>query len=533
MQSLFHAWLRQPLVSGTCAACGRSSTEQFCSQRCTGHFETLRAFGQKHMALGHPGKRLLDPSQADLVVWEAVPDDVVVSLLLVSYPWAHRNAHQFQALALWRHVSRRFRLIVDERIFTQMQRLPRAFNAVAADTAVMRLFPNLRRVVWPPEEAVLPVTLEKLAFWIDMPLAIMSQMLQRAVTLTQLDLTAVIDCPLTNGVLAGLTNLTRLRLLTRGSELTGGQDLSTLTRLSRLAVQRNFDASALVYVTRLQLLDNAYEPGVTPDVTLLALTRVTHLTLGRLRDVDNATLAQLTQLTYLDAGELRLNDDGLQPLTRLRHLRAMHSEGIGNATLCGLPIETLDLGGVNQIMMPIRELAPAQQLRRLKLTGYHGVSDVALGELTQLTDLEIHKGYFRAGSLAQLTRLQRLYLGVELDYLGAPDRERVALREKIAAPLRSLGLANQTFWEWTMLTQLTELNVGVDTSLSVYYLENLTNLQRLVVADKAMLNVLGAFPLLTELDLRPLAWPIDQPPQLKLLPPRCLVRANGFGHRRK
>lgn len=519
MQTLLHAWLERPLLPGACVTCGRSSTNQFCSSRCTNHFATLRAFSEQHMALGI--KRLLEASDLD-----EMPLDVVEILLLVTYPLAERNAHQFQALARWRHVSQRYREVVDQRIFAQMRRLPRAFNAIATTSAVMRLFPNLRRVVWPQDDVVLPATTEKLRFWLDLPQPIMSQMLQRVDTLTCLELSAVGDCPLTNGVLAGLTSLTRLRLQTRGADpsLTGGQALSTLTRLQELAVQRNFDASALVSVTRLELLDNAYEVGVAPGITLLALTRVTHLTLGENRDVDNGTLAQLTQLTYLDTGAMLVGDDGLQPLTRLSHLRTIDTGRIANATLHGMDIETLELGGNSPLFMTIRELAPMQQLRRLVLRGYHGVSSVAVGELTQLTDLEIHRGYiFDREALFPLTRLQRLVLGVEVRSEIPDSRDWITN----LGQLHTLGLGNQSSdWNWPLLTRITTLSLLEYSGVSGRSLERLTQLRRLILGQDLLASACQ-LPLLTELDLRPSSADLTRarPDLLAQLPPQCLVRS--------
>ncbi len=485
----------------------------------------MRVFSQ--MALGHPGKRLLEASDASATAWDNLPDDVVETLLYVAYPWAERNVHQFQALAAWRHVSARHRRIVETRLFAQMRRLPHAFDRTLTEP-VVRLFPNMRRLYDPPALEALPRDLSKLRFWNGIEPTSVAQIRAIGATLTHLDLVAVFDFPMTNDDLAALTSLTRLRLQTRGVDpaFTGGQALSTLTRLNRLEVLRNFDVSALVTVTRLGLLDRDTLPNsVTPDVTLLALTRVTHLTLGvrsmRFGDVTSDTLAQLTQLTHLDARGGHIEDDALLGLTRLRTLHTREANH-RNETLHALPLETLGLG--SHAAAAALELAPMQHLRRLVLRDQHGVSNAALAELTQLTDLEIHSGHFMTDSVIRLTQLRRLVLHVSLHGRYSSSEMMASLGQ-----LQELGLYNQYVYDWTSLTRLTTLEIGAGATMSPYHLgDRLTGLRRLVLSGDARhhSSAFDRLPLLTEVDARLGINNLTHPRLYKPLPPQCLVRSN-------
>ncbi len=398
MQQLYAKWLARPLVTGHCTACGETCDGPFCTERCGQHFQALAQHHQRGvMALGVPplamppvgGKRLLELDPENAAVWDALPDDLTVALLEVSFPRRETSLIHFDALKRFRAVSGRFAALIDAQIYPRMTRLPPEFELTLTDA---RLAPF--------------VGLERLH--LDSDKSTVSD-LTRHTRLQRLSLKGD-EHNIVLPMLVVLPRLVRLKLVGYGRSFGHsnrakaaqtmqwlGAQLQSLTMVGGISAivhtyVRNNGLAAFTALRRLRLARTL----VMDDTHLAQLTALETLVLGTQPNEDNdrgtlhtdASLSALINLTALTLHSPRpgITAAGLSHLSQLRRLAFSHNDQIDDDALQHLG-----------------------ELRELRVQAGGHISDVGLAALPRLAVLEVREDNdFTSNGLARLTALTSL-----------------------------------------------------------------------------------------------------------------------------
>lgn len=361
MLQLYHAWCQKPLVAGQCCVCHvqftppTQSTQYLCSAQCHKQFGLL-------LQLGEPGgmKRLLDRGLLETDAMDELDDDLVLVLLGVNYPQRETDVEQFQALARWRTYGERYKRLIDERLYPRMRFVPDKFASTINDAA-LRLFPNLNALVLKGNRG-----------------RVSDGALGQLTALRLLDLQD--DRVVTGRSLTALTGLLRLRLSGRSAVRTVSRTLTSLISLQLFNYMESHAHSWISRLTHLMALSYAESPGrlgatiydAFEPRTLLPLTRLqslelvtlglvpwrlSHLTLLSTLYLEAYTLVHeqdllaLSRLTSLTLGEhIGVHGRTVAQLTQLRHLklrddnRHIHPESLWGLTRLGkLEVDTESL----------------------------------------------------------------------------------------------------------------------------------------------------------------------------------------------
>lgn len=529
MLKLYQTWLSRALVPGQCVACARSTPTKTCSDECARRLQTLCL-----LPMGE--KRLLE---ADFL--EELTDDLLGALFEVSYPLRERDPQQFRALVAWRHLSQRYKRVVDQ-VLGRMQRLPRAFRNMA-DDAVLALLPHLRtlRLTFNGnnniEPRLSPQALEQLTllqtlrlpemYSLDIteiqslrdrelysaygvssgtivhPWRMVPDMIARAPrSLTALDLdwadrfrewyndddepdsTGVVrsgpEAPIPPlGHLSGLQQLTLHDLQTHDP-----QRLAGLSQLTRLKVRGSIFTGPLPSEVSASLTSlNLYYVAGFDTNSLRLLTALRELTVDD--DDDLSELAEaLPYLTLLERLSLtNITDDALRPLTRLTALDLSYTE-VSDASMFRLADQLLELtlGAWNRVTDA--GLGALRRLHTLRLKGKQGAAHAfvpvsLLSPLAStLTKLDLRGDRTDLRvQVAQLTRLRKLCMPSDGEPWSIETLEPLT-------QLQSLYMnGNAVFWthQLSMLPQLTHLRQSPLFLYGPDYLYRLSNLVRLAL----------------------------------------------------
>ncbi len=454
MLRLWAQWRERVPRVGHCRTCDTECELAFCGEQCGRHYGLLSSVGTLSLGVktlaeleaeggqggGQGGgmKRLLE-IERDQTALDAMPDELVAAILIASYP--RPDKAQFRALVAWRHVNARYRRVVDQLVFVRFGRLPAVFNDVIND-AVLRLFPNLVHV------AVNHARISGAAL----------RQLRRLQTLEIYEGDWTGPVALTDGDIASLTSLTRLRLVTAA----GGHSAASLTSLTRLSelelvhvTPHASQLQPLVKLTKLNLMGTFFDDALPTTLRALLDLQTNHL-------MDDASLLgvpQLTRLAILDAARAttnrRITNDGVSRLTALRALDLARALNVDGRALVNLRrLATLKVGPSDDGA----HLAQLPALISLDLSASGGlVGDAQLGPLTRLEFLVLldNDTLVTDEGLSTLTRLNTLQM---------PGQRRVtdgALRQLTAlARLDIRGATQVTGSAFAALRRLRELNVG-------------------------------------------------------------------------
>lgn len=386
----------QPLCCLACkthnSVCHEQGTisHHYCSSRCQDHYYTL---------LGH--KRVLDLT-LDLNQWTQLPPEIVVALLEVSFPLRETDAGQFRELAQFRSIDERFRVIIDEQIFSHMHQLPEEIESELTDTTLTP-FIGLQRLS-PPDS-------------------------------------------ITDFALGRLTNLTQLQLTNHGQTYLRHPPITAaswglLPRLKVLDLWHyhrplSHDWCEL-YANQLESLAIASDQWALEDANdVLLLTGLTQLYLEQASRIDGTVLRQMTRLESLHLEENHIGivfgNGSVETLTNLTRLQLINTRGITGEVLNSLVnLQHLELeqqpGNLQFINQQVTQLP---ELRSLKLVACHGIDN--LTGLSLLTRLVMQSMDFVNSGLVTLTQLERLELH---NVVGINDHLMPHLLN-----LRHLGLA--------------------------------------------------------------------------------------------
>ncbi len=363
---LYNDWVGRIPAEQHCIACkARASVcyeqealhNRYCGDRCQQHYHTLLGV-----------KRLLEADEppVDLDLWDRLSPEMVVALLEVTFPLRETDKRQFSALGRFRATNERYRQLIDDMIYPQMRRLPRAFERKLTD------------------ETLAPfVRLERL--YLAHPTRVSNDAIARQTSLTRLKLT---QKPLQKVDTITIETLKRLPRLTRLS--LANYRIFPSGPLEPFRPSGPLDNRWPASLTALRIYTDLWIPALTENITSLSGLR--SLKLENVEHVTGATLAQMTQLTRLSIERFALN------------ARIMRYDDATLATLTNLTDLTLHL-----TLVTGRGLQSLTGLRRLALRENDGVSDTQLAELVNLQHLKLGASEDITGeafaSLPQLTRL--------------------------------------------------------------------------------------------------------------------------------
>lgn len=460
MHALLQEWRQRPRSPGLCHACFQQAPSQFCSSRCQQHFAVLSV---PELHLGANGddnggmKRVL---VIDPVELNDLPDDMVVALLEVLYPARETDHTQFRALAAWRHLSERYRRLIDTRIYPFMTRLPRTSYDFKPNDAALRLFPNLTHL------------------HADSPLSF--EAVRQLTRLTALDLDY--DNTLSDDEVGQLTTLTRLHISSAaGVGAAEGPCLLSLVALQELeVVDLQLHASWLTSLPLVRLQLQGGDPPILGQLPLLTTLRDLQISADTLDDASLLRAPNLTRLVIVGAAEDapgRLSDASVSRLTALRELNLRSAERITSRALLTMP----ELRQLEVDVGHYPELGQLTQLTRLNPWRSRWLTDEVLLRLTELRWLDLSENDMVTDDGLRLPKLEYLRMSPELSADALLHLPR----------LRSLdmGISHASGAVLQQLPLLTELDVSAAPGIKPSHLLALPRECRVTGADQRLMDL--------------------------------------------
>lgn len=455
MQALLHEWRQRPRSPSLCHACFQHATSQFCSSRCQQHFALLAQSPELQLGANGGMKRLLVVEPTEL---NDLPDDMVVALLEVVYPNRETDHQEFRALAAWRHLSERYKRLIDTRIYPFMTRLPQSWYDFRPNDGVLRLFPNLT------------------ALHVDSPLSF--DAVRQLTRLTEI----VLDYgnTLSDDEVGQLTGLTRLSIRTSaGAE---GVCLLTLTALQDLKVMHlPLHASWLAPLQQLHRLDiydiDDHLQGQLPLLTSLRDLEIARDTIGDDSLVQAPNVTRL-RVHYMAGDADRLSDASVSRLTALRELDIRGAELVTSRALLTMPeLRQLWLGDGR-----FPELGQLTQLTRLNPSRSEWLSDDVLLRLTELRWLDLsHNDDVTDDGLRALSQLEFLCMSHNLTEAALLHLPQLRKLDMGISPVKGTVLQR--------LPRLTELDVTNARGILPSHLLALPRECRVTGADRRLLDL--------------------------------------------